>query len=439
MRRTFRESLSKAWMPAGTFSKEEMMGEIRRTSGIACATALLCGAAVQAGQLTFKSESGDLSGEFGGRVIVHGRFFTDANVKEDTFYWKELFIDTKGKINKVFEYKVEGNFGGTTASLADGWMAWKMNDMFRMQFGQFKLPFLFEETSSASTSNFPERPLIDRLAPGRDLGIQFNGDIIEGGAVSYAAGMSNGSGINTTDTNDSKEFFGQARCLPFKLMDMDDMGDLQLAVSGTHGSQRNDTPSAMTDITDPSTGTTVVDFQGTTVAFGARDRVGYEALWAGGPASITYEYVRMDQNIQRNYAGGDPGTLKQDRVRFNAWYFGGTYFLTGEDKKLGSLPKVKDPVSAGGWGALEVAARYGFFNPDQKLLHNFPTDSYTVSPTTAAKVTEIFLGVNYYPVNAVRFTLSWVMNDFSNDLDEGLEGRTQGHESAIITRMQIMF
>ncbi len=417
-----------------------MMGVTRAATRIAFAAACLCGATAQAGKLTFKSEDGNLSGEFGGRIIMHGRFFTESNVKEDTFYWKELFLDTKGKINKVFEYKVEGNFGGTTASLADGWLAWKVNDAFRMQFGQFKLPFLWEQTQSASVGDFPERPLIDRLAPGRDMAVQVNGNILDDGILTYAVGVSNGSGINTTDTNDSKDFFGQIRAKPFKMMEMDDSGDLQLAVSGVHGLQKTDAVSgAHSDITSPSTGTTVVDYQATSFAAGPRDRIGYEVLWAGGPASATFEYARMDQTAQRNYAGGDPGTLKRDGFKIDAWYFGGTYFLTGEDKKLGSLPKVKDPVSSGGMGAFEIAARYGFFNPDQKLLLNQPTNAHTVSPSTASKVTELFFGINYYPVNDVRFTLSWVQNDFENDLDEGLEGRTQGDESAIMTRMQIMF
>lgn len=413
----------------------------RLTRGIGWAAILLAAPAAQGGALTFKSENGDVSGEFGGRVIVHGRFFTESNPREDTFYFKELFLDTKGKISKVFEYKVEGNFGTNgSASLADGWLAWKFNDNFRLQFGQFKLPFLFEQTSSASTSIFPERPLIDRLAPGRDIGMQLNGDIVEGGIVSYAAGISNGTGANTTDTNDAKDVFGQVRFLPFKMLDMEDSGDLQLAISGTHGNQKTDAVSgAASDVTDPSTGTTVIDYQGTTLVAGHRDRIGYEVLWAGGPASVTFEYARMDQTFQRNYAGGDPGTLKEDGVKIDAWYLGGSYFLTGEEKKLGALPKVKDPVSAGGWGAFEIAARYAFFNPDQRLFLNQPTDAFTVSPTSTGKVSQWFAGINYYPVNAVRFTLSWVQNDFENDLDEGLEGRTFGDESAIMTRMQIMF
>ncbi len=418
----------------------------RKMRRIGCLASLLAvGTVAQAGQLTFKSENGDISGEFGGRVIAHGRFFTESNVREDAFYFKEVFLDSKGKLYKVFEYKVEGDFSSSTASLRDGWMAWKMHDMFRLQFGQFKVPFLFEEVTSASATDFPERPLIDRLAPGREIGMQVNGNLLEDGAVSYAAGMVNGTGLNAVDTNDSKDLFGQIRFCPFKMMEMEEeMGNLQLAVSGTHGNQKTDAVSGvLADVTDPSTGTTVIDYSpggsATVFASGPRDRMGYEVLWAKGPASVTFEYARMDQTAQRNYPSGDPGTLKEDGFTINGWYLGGSYFLTGEDKKLGSLPEVKNPVGTGGYGAFEIVARYAFFNPDQKLLQNFPTHTYADTNFTASKVTETFVGVNYFPVNGVRFSLAWVTNDFENDLDEGLEGRTQGDESVILTRMQVMF
>lgn len=402
--------------------------------GIAAA-ALTVGTA-SAGSLKFKSDDGSIAGEFGGRVIVHGRFFTESNPKEDSFYFKELFLDTKGKIHKVFEYKVEGNFGTNgSASLADGWLAWKMHELFRVQFGQFKLPVLFEQVLSSSTSSFPERPLIDRLAPGRDIGFMVDGEILEDKALVYAVGMSNGRGSNAQDSNDSKDVFGRVGARVFKLFGVDEMGDLQLAISGTHGEQNG--TGALSDVSDPSTGTTVVDYSGSSVAAGPRDRLGYEVLWSGGPASVTFEYLRQDQTVQRQFAG-DP-VIQRDGFKIDAWYLGGTWFLTGEEKKLGSLPKVKNPVHEGGLGAFELAVRYGVFNPSEKLVMNLPTRGYADPNFTASKVTEFFVGVNYYPANDVRFTLSYVTNDFEPSLDEGSGGDTQGSEGAIMTRMQIMF
>lgn len=390
----------------------------------------------QAGALSFKSESGDLSGEFGGRVIMHGRLFADSNPKNNSFYAKEVFLDTKGKIQKIFEYKLEGNFAGSSATLADGWLAWKVNDYARFQFGQFKLPVVQEVVNSASAIDFPERPMIERLGPSRDIGIMLNGSLAEKDAFTYALGIANGSGANTSaDTNDDKDAFGRIGIKPFHFLEVEDFGTLEIAGAGQVG---NNSTAAAADITSPASTTTVLDFNASTSTIRKRSRVNPQLFWTMGPGSLSAEWCRQGMTVTRSYAANVVPI--RDGVNLDAWYVGGSYYLTGEDKKVGGLPKVKSAWTDGGWGAWEVALRYGQFNPDQKLFHNWPNGEYAIKQNSAEKMDEIHLGVNFYPVNGVRFSLAWVHNDFDTDLQKGTgTGAVLKDEDVILTRFQVMF
>ena len=73
-------------------------------------------------------------------------------------------------------------------------------------------------------TSFNERSLVTDLVPNRDVGLQFWGDI-DGGVLSYAAGIFNGVGDAQNSSNSAfeneVEFAGRLFAQPFKNSDID--------------------------------------------------------------------------------------------------------------------------------------------------------------------------------------------------------------------------
>jgi phosphate-selective porin OprO/OprP len=143
--------------------------------------------------------------------------------------------------------------------------------------------------------------------------------------------------------------------------------------------------------------------------------IGVEALYIAGPFSLQGEYANID--IDRTNG------LQQEA---NAYYVAASWFVTGErrnmDVKKGELGRTKilSPMTAGGFGAFELAARY-----DSADL----TDITGVA--TAGEYTAWTLGATWYPFPYVRFMTNYTksQNDnaiLANDVDvDTLQFRAQ--------------
>jgi phosphate-selective porin OprO/OprP len=126
--------------------------------------------------------------------------------------------------------------------------------------------------------------------------------------------------------------------------------------------------------------------------------VGLEGLWISGPVSLQGEWVNID--IDRTNG------LEQEA---SAFYVAGSWFVTGEMRnmnvKTGELGRTKilNPMTAGGWGALELALRYD--NADL-------TDITGVG--TAGEYEGWTAGVNWYPFPYVRFMANYTQSKNAN-------------------------
>ena len=99
---------------------------------------------------------------------------------------------------------------GASGQLTDVYAAWTKFPAASVKFGQFKTPFGFEQLYLDSRLFTIERSLAnDRLTLSRQIGAQLYGDVVPE-RLTYAAGVFNGSGTNTT-TNDNDRFLAVAR------------------------------------------------------------------------------------------------------------------------------------------------------------------------------------------------------------------------------------
>ena len=95
------------------------------------------------------------------------------------------------------------------------------------------------------------------------------------------------------------------------------------------------------------------------------------------------------------------------------------YFLTGETRGykngMWDRTKVKNPFDKGGWGALQINARYDYLDLDSNKLKNGFTNNFTtgasspsVSLSRGGKQTGYQLGLIWIPQDYVRFLLQYI-------------------------------
>ncbi len=124
------------------------------------------------------------------------------------------------------------------------------------------------------------------------------------------------------------------------------------------------------------------------------------------------------------FAGGSAVTPIDDPEYFGAYSEFGI-FLTGETRgyKEGtwSRTKVLKPFDKGGMGAIQLAARFDYLDLDSDKLIRGATNNFATGTSTLASVnsrlgrggrqTGYLLGINWYPMDYVRFMLNYIRTD----------------------------
>lgn len=139
--------------------------------------------------------------------------------KIDGFDIRRARLDVKGAISPYWGYRVQFDLAGSP-KLIDAYAELKLNDYFNFTIGQAKIPFSLENLTSSNKLELIDRSqAVEALVArgkdvggnqnGRDIGVQLGGTIWklkDRPVLDYRMGVYNGSGINTTDTNEKKDF-----------------------------------------------------------------------------------------------------------------------------------------------------------------------------------------------------------------------------------------
>jgi len=152
---------------------------------------------------------------------------------------------------------------------------------------------------------------------------------------------------------------------------------------------------------------------------------GAELVASYGPFSVQGEYIGMhydrDAGLLAFFNTGGAHAPGGTSLNFNGFYAYATWYLTGESRaeaymiypKEVNQPaewdqiKILHPVSAGGTGAWELAARVSEINlNDGSVLFAQPTGSR--NNVQGGRETDFTLGLNWYPDRGVRFMANWV-------------------------------
>lgn len=123
---------------------------------------------------------------------------------------------------------------------------------------------------------------------------------------------------------------------------------------------------------------------------------GLEAAVVLGPWSVQGEYTQLHANVGGGFVGENP--------TYKGWYVETSYFLTGEHRNyehgIFERPKVLRPVSEGGPGAWQIAAKYDVLDLSDKA-ETIPLC------TTCGNQNTWLVGVNWWVNDYVRFMFDY--------------------------------
>lgn len=260
----------------------------------------------------------------------------------DRFLLRRLRVSFAGYFTEGMAFKIESDFGNAAignnpnsrGQITDAVLAWTKYPALKLQAGQFKTPFGFDQLVSDPKTLFIERSLAnDCLTVGRQIGTMATGDLF-GKTINYSLGIFNGNGVNLGN-NDNSKFMTSGR--------------LAATVLDTN---RGDVPVRW------SVGTNFFNTVDRGAFTGRRTGYGLDTQVYAGPAELGVEWLRNDRDpvTGRSVTGGGSYVYGlwnftkhwQTLLRFDhydsdadrpdtttrEWTYGVTYFLKGDDLKF---------------------------------------------------------------------------------------------------------
>ena len=400
---------------------------------------------------TWKGAS-QLTDSAGWSFKVRGRFMLDASlISEPDNYVanrnlgfnariRRFRIGVEGSMPGDFGYKAEVDYNNSVVSFGDVVLTYAPKGKpWSLIIGNQESNDGLEQMSSSRFLSFMERAQMnDAFGNTRRLGVNL-GLQNSANTLRWSAGLFAAHTIDASINNDGWIGASRLTFAPFALG-----GQLHLGLNWQHREfQSNDNGVASTSANAPSTNqfgryrarpllqTTDVRFVDTG-SFAAKgdDIFGLELASIFKSLHIASEaqwtkvraYSAGDISTGRDaFAGGSGVTPTGDPTFFSAYAEIG-YFLTGETRgyKNGTWDRTKvlNPFSKGGWGAVQLNARFDYLDLDTNELKNGVTNNFATGVTTLAalnsrearggKQSNYQASVVWIPEDYFRFYLQYV-------------------------------
>jgi phosphate-selective porin OprO and OprP len=142
--------------------------------------------------------------------------------KKDGFDIRRARLDLKGAISERWDYRMQLDFA-SSPKILDATVGFRFGDYLKITTGQFKVPLSMENlTASNKMESIDRAQVVEALVArgkdvignhnGRDIGLQLSGSFIridDRFLIDYALGVFNGTGINPSSVNTSRDFAGR--------------------------------------------------------------------------------------------------------------------------------------------------------------------------------------------------------------------------------------
>lgn len=296
--------------------------------------------------------------KIGGRLHVQGVFgqqddALDRNVGdyENNGHMRRVRLAASGKAAANIKFKLQFEFAGGVAEVRDVYAIYSGLPIFdAIKVGHFKEPIGLDQLGSSNDMTFIERNASYDMTPGRNMGVSLRNVYDD-----IRTGYEIGAFMNTNDVgtviDNAINYSGRVWHAPY----MSDDGEIHshLALGYSYRDPRTNTYSLDTkpEVDNTNTwlntgGISNVDVQ---------EMYAAEAVFGIGCFGFQGEYITSEVSRTDNLSD----------LSFNSWYAEASLFLTGESKNYrlsdGTVARTT-PMSSfgnGGYGALELAARYG--------------------------------------------------------------------------------
>lgn len=335
----------------------------------------------------------------------------------DTVEVHRMRLGIEGELFKHIEYQVEREFSeretndpekkSTKTPWKDVWIEANYTSAAQVRAGKFKIPFSLDELSGEAELDFVYRSLgATYLAPGRDIGAEVHGRLFHR-KLNYWGGVFKGDGDNaSTSKIEGADTTVAAR---LTVSPFEQRSALEFGGSWTESDLANESfyPNGLRGRTAMSQ---FVFFEPVYVD-GHRRRLGADAEWTHGPLAARSEYIFV-ADTRHGQGLGDEDLVD---ARARAWYALGTWVITGEGKRRPVQPR-HGGLFRGGFGAVEVAARYDrlwFDSEDGGEPPARNTRAVTIYPNGDRVWT---LGLNYYVNRWMKLQLN-AINEGTDDLE----------------------
>jgi phosphate-selective porin OprO/OprP len=366
-----------------------------------------------------RSADGRFETSIAGYAQLDFRGYQAGIIPPNTFLIRRARLSLEGKLEKYFDYKIEGDFADTANTiLRDFYVRLHRLDELQLTFGQFRLPFSQEEMRSDNHQDFVERSLVNNLAPSRSPGVMASGTF-NNGAFEYQVGAFNGKGLLTNNNNSTPDTALRLRFAPWK--NGQTFLTKGLYFGGAYSQGRN---FIGTSVRGQSESRSFIFFA-PEIVNGKYNRANGELTWLLGPATIRAEY---DQTNQAR-ANLGPGGTNLPGVVAKGYMAQFTYLLTGEDKPEAAAVTPKHNLfdnenGKRGFGAWELKFRYA----NLQIADGTPRSN---------RADTFYFGPNWYMNRFVRYLLDLGFERYKDPLRLPRPG--DRNYFVILSRIQFAF
>lgn len=371
---------------------------------------------------------GDVEVKFKALVQADGRFFIDDGqfAQNDTFLFRRVEPTVEGSWGKLIGFRLNAQLAGDSATLNDAYVDLRFDPRATLRIGKTKTPVGLERLQSSGALAMVEQGFPSELAPGRDIGVQLQGEFAQS-RLSYALGAYNGTpdgrdAISANPDNDF-EFAGRVFAEPWK-NGAGALSGLGFGIAASHGQTHGSGNNFLPRYRTPGQ-VQFFNYRSAVVADGDRSRWSPQAYYYRNAFGLLGEYIASKQEVLLAGARAD--------LDHRAWQLTAGWVLTGEDASYKGVIKPNQPFTLGsaGWGALELVARYGRLDIDDRAFPRF------ADPAVAATEASSWgLGLNWYLTGNLKLVANYTQTAFEGGAPRGAD---REDEKAFFTRAQFSF
>jgi phosphate-selective porin OprO and OprP len=313
-----------------------------------------------------------LDARFSANVGERGRGVGDGGVE---LYSRRARFTLDGRLFGQLDYRAMWDVLIDPVVPYDFHLDWRLRSEINVRVGGFKSPFGMERRARAYALLFMDRALPTSLAPNRDLGLYLYGQTREGFFSYDVAVVTGAENLGTRyEFSSSPDFAGRVYFQPFRLgkeggpRHFPALKHFGVGVSWTVGTEfGSEEQTRLSTIRVMPRGSAyggrllfryLSDDDGSTLAYGIRDRQSVHGHWHHGRFHTFFEYVRSAQRVARSFDEA-AAPLHQAYLAHHAWQGVFSVNLNGDENTFfGVTPSRPLNLSKGHWGSVTTSLRY---------------------------------------------------------------------------------